>query len=155
MQSKSPASRKLRVGVVGATGKMGRQICEAILDDAELELVAAVARKPVSSAIGDLVGRAGGPAISTSLDELTSADARVAVDFTHAECVMRHARWYAKNGLNAVIGTTGLTHEDVEELRALASASSTHIIAAPNLSLTGVLMLHAAKIAAQHLDEVE
>jgi dihydrodipicolinate reductase len=86
----------------------------AILDDAELELVAAVARKPLSGTIGDLVGRGRGPAISTRLDALASADARVAVDFTHAECVMGNARWYARNSLNAVIGTTGLTGENIE-----------------------------------------
>src|SRR5690242_8236793 len=104
---------------------MGRVLCAAILDDPDLELVAAVGRTNAGTPIEKVIGRGGGgPPIQTDLAALAEAGADVAVDFTHPDVVMRNARWYAAQQLHAVIGTTGVSPADLEELRGLLGGSN-------------------------------
>lgn len=146
----------IRVGVVGATGKMGRIVCGAVMDDPELELVAAIGRRGAGSAIGALIGRAErSPLVSDRRETLLDAKTEVAVDFTHPDVVMPNARWYAAHRIATVIGTSGLGAADVEELRELAAPKQWNVMVGPDFSLGGAVMLHLAKIAAQHFPEFE
>src|SRR2546430_2071605 len=114
---------------------MGRVVCAAIVDDPELELVAAVGRRNAGKPVGEVIARADVDVpLSDRLDALTEARASVAVDFTHPDVVMTNARWYASHHLHAVIGTTGLTPRDVDEVRQLASQNGTHFVVAPDFS---------------------
>ena len=99
----------MRVGVFGAGGRMGREVCRAVADDPELELVAAVdpawpgstcARSPASTR----------PASRWRATSRTSSapGAEVAVDFTVADAAVEHMRWCAAHGVHAVVGTTGI-----------------------------------------------
>jgi 4-hydroxy-tetrahydrodipicolinate reductase len=145
-----------RVGVVGATGRMGRLVCAAVVDDPELKLVAAVARSKVGSPVEEIIGRRDvGVAICDGLDALVDAGVEVAVDFTNPSVGMQHARWYLSQGLHAVMGTTGFSPADLDELEKLAQDGVGNIFVSPDFSPTGVVLLHIAKIAARWMDEVE
>ena len=101
----------IRVGVLGAAGRMGREICRAVAAADDLELVAAV--DPNNAGL-----EAEGLLVSATVEHL--ADVDVAVDFTLPSTVMPNVRWCLRNGVHAVVGTTGLTPADLEELRAAA-----------------------------------
>jgi 4-hydroxy-tetrahydrodipicolinate reductase len=156
MTDDAPAGGRIRVGVTGATGKMGRVLCAAVMDDPQLELVAAVGRSRLGTPLGKVIGRGDeGPPIRSDLQALVEAGAEVAVDFTHPEAVMGNARWYLEHRLHAVIGTTGLSPADIEELRAHAEGGAANMVISPDFSPAGVIYLHIGKIAARLLDEVE
>ncbi|HWH34502.1 MAG TPA: 4-hydroxy-tetrahydrodipicolinate reductase [Acidimicrobiales bacterium] len=145
--------RLARVGVFGAVGRMGRTVCEAVHGDAELELVAAVDPlhagldlRPVTGVDVDLPVLPAPEAIGTgSID--------VAVDFTAADPARANLRWCAANGVHAVVGTTGLSSDDLDELGAVFTASN--CLVAPNFAIGAVLMMHLAELAAPWFSSVE
>jgi 4-hydroxy-tetrahydrodipicolinate reductase len=136
----------IRVGVLGAAGRMGREICRAVAAADDLELVAAV--DPNNAGL-----EAEGLLVSATVEHL--ADVDVAVDFTLPSTVMPNVRWCLRNGVHAVVGTTGLTPADLEELRAAATASTANCFVAPNFALGAVLLLRFAAEAARYFDAAE
>jgi 4-hydroxy-tetrahydrodipicolinate reductase len=126
-----------RVGVVGASGRMGSQACRAIEEAPDLELVAAVGR-------GD------------PLERLVEAGAQVAVELTRPDAVMGNLRWCVEHGLHAVVGTSGLTPERLDEVRRwLEPSPAVGIVVVPNFSLGAVLMMRFAEQAARFYESVE
>ncbi len=136
----------IRVGVLGAAGRMGREICRAVAAADDLELVAAV--DPNNAGL-----EAEGLLVSATVEHL--ADVDVAVDFTLPSTVMPNVRWCLRNGVHAVVGTTGLTPADLEELRAAATANTANCFVAPNFALGAVLLLRFAAEAARYFDAAE
>jgi 4-hydroxy-tetrahydrodipicolinate reductase len=134
---------KLRVAVLGAAGRMGSTVCAAVNAADDLELVAAV--DP-----GHPRGRvAGGVPVSASADAVLEAGAGAVVDFTVPGAAMGNLRWAAKNGLHAVVGTTGLGPADFDELgRLYPPAGPAGCIVAANFALGAVLMMRFAEMAA-------
>ena len=115
----------IRVGVFGAGGRMGAEVCRTVVDDAELELVTAV--DPLKAGI-DLRQATGIDGVSLQLaagpEALAASGATVAVDFTHHSAAMDNLRWCAANGVHAVVGTTGFSSVDLDELRSLFITSN-------------------------------
>jgi 4-hydroxy-tetrahydrodipicolinate reductase len=125
----------IRVGVLGARGKVGQEICGAIAADPAMELVAAVD-------LGD--------------DLAALLTAQVVVDFTHPDVVMEHIRWLVSHGVHAVVGTTGFDDERFAEVRSwLAVAPSVGVLIAPNFSIGAILMARFAAQAAPYFQSVE
>jgi 4-hydroxy-tetrahydrodipicolinate reductase len=136
----------IRVGVLGAAGKMGREVRRAVASADDLELVAAIDPDHGGEA-------AEGVQIASTIDAL--ADADVAVDFTHPSVVMANIRWCLEHGVHAVVGTTGLTTENLDEVRSLADSSDPNCVVAPNFALGAVLLLRFAAEAARFFDAAE
>ncbi|HVE98699.1 MAG TPA: 4-hydroxy-tetrahydrodipicolinate reductase [Mycobacteriales bacterium] len=125
----------ITVGVLGARGRMGTEVCRAVTRADDLELVASVDA-------GD------------ALAALSSAD--VVVDFTHPDVVMDNLRWCIADGRHCVVGTTGFTAERLDEVRRwLADAPSVGCVVAPNFGLGAVLMMRFAAQAAPYFESVE
>ena len=143
-----------RVGVIGACGRMGRMVCRAVADDPDLTLVAAVDRSHVGEPIGSLIGV---PKleirVSDELHEVLTADAEVAVDFTHIDAARENLLYLAENGIHAVVGTTGFSDEDYTEVEALFTKSNCLI--APNFAIGAVLMMRFAAECAKLFDSAE
>jgi 4-hydroxy-tetrahydrodipicolinate reductase len=139
-----------KVGVVGAGGRMGQQVCRAVSEAADLELVAAVDPGHVGS-------DACGLTIVGEVNALSDLGAEVVVDFTIAEAVRHNVTHYALQGIHAVIGTSGLSEADVTEIATHFSGSGTgaNVVIVPNFAIGAVLLLHLARIAAPHMDGVE
>jgi 4-hydroxy-tetrahydrodipicolinate reductase len=86
---------------------------------------------------------------------LSSCRPDVVVDFTIAKATMPAVRQAAEHGVNMVIGTTGLTADDIGEIERLATANKIGVAVAPNFALGAVLMMHLAKIAGKFFDYAE
>ena len=146
----------IKVVVAGAAGKMGKEVCKAVLDDPETELFGATDVEENGQDVGELLGRApNGIQISDLSTVLSGEKADVLVDFTQADAVMENARIAAQNGVHLVIGTTGLSEDDKAEIRALCSENNVHAIIAPNFAIGAVLMMKFAEMAARYMNRAE
>jgi len=128
---------KLKVGVLGARGKVGAEICKAVDAAEDLELVAQIDA-------GD------------DIDELVTSGAQVIVDFTHPDVVMDSLEFCIDHGIHAVVGTTGFDEARLGQLETwLANSPQTGVLIAPNFSIGAILMMKFASIAAPFYDSVE
>lgn len=134
----------IRVGVFGAAGRMGSEVCRAVAADPDLELVAAVDRSPGATLPGRVVAE-------DTAENMAAAD--VAVDFTIAASARANARWCAHHGVHAVIGTSGLTADDLADLSPLFTTSN--CLVAPNFAIGAVVMMHLAELAAPFFETAE
>lgn len=136
----------IRVGVVGAGGRMGTSVCQAVAADPALELVAAVD----PHAVGQVRN---GIEIHGELRALADAHAEVVVDFTVAAASRNTVPWLAMHGIHAVVGTTGLNEDDLAAFRTAFSGSN--CIVASNYAISAVLMMRFAELAAPYFDTAE
>jgi 4-hydroxy-tetrahydrodipicolinate reductase len=137
---------QIKVGVVGAGGRMGRAVCTAVTLDPDLELVAAVAPRLAGESHHGLT-------ITGDLRSLADAGCDVVVDFTNADAARVTVPWLAMHGVHAVVGTTGLTDADVEAFRSEFSGSNCIIVA--NFAISAVLMMRFAELAAPYFESAE
>ena len=125
----------IKVGVLGAKGRMGQQVCATVEETSDTELAARVDQ-------GD------------SLDALAGCD--VVVDFTHVGVVMDNLRWCVSHGLNVVVGTSGFGEERLGDVRDWAAKEpSVRVLIAPNFSIGAVLMMRFAAQAARFFESAE
>lgn len=148
----------IRVGVIGAAGRMGTMVCRAVADADDFALVAAIDRSKLGENIGKMIGhpRIDVP-ISDELDRLLEADTSVAIDFTHPDVVMENVRWCVSHAVHAVVGTSGISQENLQEIDKLLSdeGHESNVIVVPNFALGAVLMQRFAAEAARYLPAVE
>ncbi|GAH70386.1 unnamed protein product, partial [marine sediment metagenome] len=147
--------KPIRVVVQGALGRVGREVINALCQEPETEVVGAVELQ-VSEDCLPLPDGSGTVPFSSNLDHiLTSCQPDVLVDFTTAKATMPAVRTATKQGVNLVIGTTGLTADELSEMERLSKAHQVGIVVAPNFAVGAVLMMHLAKVAAKYLDFAE
>jgi 4-hydroxy-tetrahydrodipicolinate reductase len=140
----------VRVGVLGATGRMGLAVCEALLRAPDLELAAVVARTSgVGRPLRDLVP--GAPEellVGEDLSEFLAAEAEVVVDFSRPEATAAATEGLLPEGVHLVSGTTGLPGRLMDDLADLAGkAEHGNAVWAPNFALGAVLAMHFAAVA--------
>ena len=147
----------IRVGVMGACGRMGREICRTVVDDPELELVAAFDREYQGMEIGALIGRdVKGVLVETDLTKLLdTVQPDVMIDFTVADAMRVNVPQVLKKGIAVVTGTTGLSAEERSEMGKLAEANNTSMFHAANYAIGAVLMMKFAAEAAKYMPHVE
>jgi 4-hydroxy-tetrahydrodipicolinate reductase len=135
---------------------MGSTVCQAVAGDPELELVAAV--DPSHSGL-DVRQVTGAPVehlqIAPDPSAFKDTLAEVAVDFTEASAAMENMRWCAEHNVHAVVGTSGLSEANVDEVRSLFDVSRANCIIAPNFALGAVLLVRMAEIASPYFDTAE
>jgi 4-hydroxy-tetrahydrodipicolinate reductase len=148
----------IRVGVIGACGRMGLMVSRAVAEADDLSLVAAIDRSKVGENVGALIGhpRMAVP-ISDELDRLLEAEVEVAVDFTHPDVVMDNVRWCVNHAIHLVVGTTGITQEDLKEIEDSIGeeGAESNVVVASNFALGAVLMLRFAAQAVRFFPAVE
>jgi 4-hydroxy-tetrahydrodipicolinate reductase len=132
----------IRVCVAGATGWTGSAVAQAVQEADDLEFVAGVARSDSGL-------------FSTVAEALDAAPADVLVDYTHAEAVKGNVLAAVARGVGVVVGSSGLTAADYDEIDANAHEQRVGVIAAGNFSLSAALVLRFATEAARHLDSWE
>jgi len=126
----------IKVGVLGARGRMGSEVVKAVNEATDLELVA-------SLDLGD------------SLDALVANGAQVVVDFTTPDSVMANLEFLIGNNINAVIGTTGFDDSRIAKIKSLLSSSKSGVLIAPNFAIGAVLMMEFATKAAKYFESAE
>ena len=146
----------IRVVVHGASGKMGQEIIKALCREPEIEVVGAVEQEVSDEFYLPLPDGCNAIPFSSNLEYiLTSCQPEVLVDFTIAQATMPAVRLATKQKVNLVIGTTGLTADELDEIDRLSKAHRVGAVVAPNFALGAVLMIHLAKMAAKYLDHAE
>ncbi len=124
-----------KVGVLGARGRMGREVVRTITEAPDLEVVAEVDQ-------GD------------ALDALTGCD--VVVDFTHPGVVMSNLHWCVLHDLDVVVGTSGFGEDRLDEVRGwLAERPDVRLLVVPNFSVGAILMMRFAAQAARFFPSAE
>lgn len=145
----------IRVVVQGASGNMGRQVISAVCREPGMQVVGAIELKPAGSQL-QLPDDAGSVPISADAASLLeSCQPDVLVDFSIARATMPTVRTAIERGVRPVIGTSGLSTEDIAEIDRLALAGNIGAVVAPNFALGAVLMIHMAEIAARYMDNAE
>ena len=147
--------KSIKVAVQGALGRMGREVIKALCNEPGLQVVGAVELQSAEDYL-DLPNGSGKVPFSSDLGYiLTKCRPDVLVDFTIAQAAMTAVRIATKERVNLVIGTTGLTADDIDEIEQLTRAHQVGAVVAPNFALGAVLMIHLAKLAAKYFDYAE
>ncbi|HCV35976.1 MAG: 4-hydroxy-tetrahydrodipicolinate reductase [Acidimicrobiales bacterium] len=136
----------IRVGVIGAGGRMGAAVCEAVAGADDMALVVAVA----PSAVGEALN---GVTVEKEIGGMVDADIDVAVDFSTADASRQNLPVLASAGVHAVVGTSGLTDDDLLELQSVFTASNCLVVS--NFAIGAVLMQRFAEIAAPWFETAE
>lgn len=145
----------IKVVVVGALGRMGKEVVGAVCGDRQLDMAGAVDRKAVEEYLS-LPGGLGLIPITKELEPmLLRVKPQVIVDFTHPESVMENVRIALRHGVVPVVGTTGLNQQNLREIEALCEANDTGAFVAPNFAVGANLMMHFARIAAKYFPSAE
>jgi 4-hydroxy-tetrahydrodipicolinate reductase len=127
----------IKVGILGARGRMGAEVVKAVEESSDCQLVAALD-------LGD------------SLDQLISSGAHVVVDFTTPDSVMANLDFLITHNIHAVVGTTGFDDARMAKLKSLSSAHpEVGILIAPNFAIGAVLMMEFATKAAKYFESAE
>jgi 4-hydroxy-tetrahydrodipicolinate reductase len=127
----------VRVGVLGAQGRMGAEVCRAVEAADDMDLVARVD-------VGD------------ALTDLVDAGAEVVVDFTHPDVVLDNLRFCVEHDIRVVVGTSGFTPAKLDTVREWLSAKpSLGVLVVPNFALGAVLSMKFAQLAARYYPSAE
>lgn len=140
----------IRVGVIGATGRVGAEVCRAVHADEDMELGAGISRSKAGEKASEVLGlQASDLVLAEDLDSFLEAGVEVAVDFTNAEFAPEHVEWAIEHGVHVVVGTTGFELDDAWR------EAPVGVLVAPNFAIGAALMQRFAAQAARHLPAVE
>jgi 4-hydroxy-tetrahydrodipicolinate reductase len=146
----------VRVGVIGAAGRMGQEVCRAVLGAPDMELACAVDVRMAGIDLRQVVGvDVNALQVSSHIEELAERGVDVAVDFTDAATARATLSWCAANGVHAVVGTSGLGPEDREKAAAEFAESSANALIAANFAIGAVLLMRFCELAAPFMEGVE
>jgi 4-hydroxy-tetrahydrodipicolinate reductase len=147
----------IRICLAGVTGWVGRGLAPAIAHADDLELVSAVSRGAAGRRLLEVIEGEKLPSIrvSGSVTEALAAPCDVLIDFTSPEAVRGHVLEAVRRGVQAVVGTSGLTEADFTVIDAAARENGIGVLAAGNFALTAVLLQRFAEMAARHVPSWE
>lgn len=140
----------IKVAVVGACGKMGREVIKMVNSEPDFRLVCAIDKLNTGENISK------GIHIESDLKSaLKVHEIDVIVDFTQPSTIFENIKIYMEENIKAVIGTTGLSTLEIEEIQRLSKEKNTGIIIAPNFSIGAVLMMKFAAAASKYFSNAE
>ncbi len=143
----------IKVGVFGAAGRMGSTVCQAVLADPDLELVAAVDPHHAGLDLRHAVQVESDLHLAPAAEALVEAGTEVVVDFTVVDAARENLAFAAEHGIHAVVGTSGFTPADLDALR--ADFTRSNCLVAPNFAIGAVLMMRFAELAAPWFETAE
>ncbi len=152
--------KDIKVLVCGATGKMGQAVVRAVDATPGFKLVAAVDRSDNPNLGKDIGSVCGIEETRIKLtgglkETISKSEPDVMVDFTMPEIVCANAEIGLKAGVRVVIGTTGMTKDDINELSKLSKQNATGVVIAPNFAIGAILMMRFAKDASKYFAHAE
>lgn len=148
--------KKLRICVAGATGWAGSALARGIFTAEDMELVASISRSHAGKSLGEAIGL---EELTTpvfgSADEALKTRPDVFVEYTKPDAAKSHILSALKHGAHVVVGTSGLSNEDYEEIDGLAKEVSRGVLAVGNFALTVVLLQKFAEMASKYIPHWE
>ena len=146
----------IRICVAGATGWAGSALCKGILEAPDLELVAATSRSHAGKMLGDVLDMPGrNVPIFGSAAEALETRPDVFVEYTKPEVARSHILSALEGGAHVVVGTSGLSDADYQEIAEAAQTARRGVLAVGNFALTAVLLQKFAEIAAKYIPHWE
>lgn len=147
----------LRVAVAGAAGKVGREVVAAILRQPDLQLVGGIGRRSAGQDIGEVAGagRIGIPIDRDIRQLLQRTPVDVLVDFTEAQAALAHAFACVDAGVHLVVGTTGMSRAELEDLETRCRQRGVGAVVSPNFAIGALLMMRLAAIVAPYMPRCE
>ncbi len=147
----------IRVAVAGASGKVGREVVAAVLEHADLQLVGGLGRHSAGRDLGEVAGvRPLGVPVDRDVRRLLArTPVDVLVDFTEAQAAVEHAFAAVDGGVHLVIGTTGISRAEVEDLDRRCRRRGTGAVVSPNFAVGALLMMRIAALVAAHMPRCE
>lgn len=147
---------KIKVCVAGATGWAGSELCKGIFSQVDMELVASISRSHAGKTLGEAIGMEGlDTPIFASVEDALKTSPDVFVEYTKPDMAKIHVLSALQSGAHVVIGTSGLSNEDYEEINTAAQEVNRGVLAAGNFALTVVLLQKFAEIAAKYIPHWE
>lgn len=148
---------RIRIVVAGAAGRMGRAAIRAVSREADMVLVAALGR---TNSVGHDAGQVAGAgpldvSLTASMEDALRAGVDVLVDFAPGAAAVEHARAAIPAGISPVIGGTGLTTQQINDLAGLCEARRIGAVVAPNFAIGAVLMMEFSAQAARYFPHAE
>ncbi len=146
----------LSVCLAGATGWAGGALARSIAKTDDLKLVAGVSRRHAGQRLGAILGAPNLEiALCGSVEEALATPCDIFVEYTRPEVAKSHVSSAIRRGAHVVIGTSGLSDHDLEELDALALEHRVGVLAVGNFSITTVVLTKCAELAAKYLPQWE
>jgi 4-hydroxy-tetrahydrodipicolinate reductase len=147
---------QVKVCVAGATGWAGSELSKGIFTADDMELVAAISRSQAGKTLGEVIGVKGLAApIVGSVEEALKSKPDVLVEYTKPDAAKHHVLSALKSGASVVIGTSGLSNEDYEEIDRVAQEVNRGVLAVGNFAITVVLLQKFAEMAAKYIPNWE
>lgn len=147
---------KIRVCLAGVTGWAGAALARAIVQTKDIELVAGVSRQNAGRRLGEVLGISNlNTLVSGSVDEALKTACDVFVEYTRPEIAKVNVSAAIRHGAHVVIGTSGLSDQDLAELDRLAAQHHVGVLAVGNFSLATVVLTKCAELAAKYLSQWE
>ncbi len=148
---------KIKVVIAGPRGRMGREAVKLVNETEHFELLAAVDHKYDGMKLSDIEGFSNiDVPIFTDLEKcLQMVKADVLIDLTTPEVGMVHTKTALQYNVRPVVGTTGFSKADLEELESICREKELGCIIAPNFAIGAVLMMKFSQMAAKYLEDVE
>lgn len=148
---------KSRVCVIGCVGKMGQVVSRFIMSHQHYQLVAGVDVTRDGDDFGSMIGAGhlGIPVRTNLQSTLAEAEVDLAIDFTTPDAVVSNVAQCLQANVPVLVGTTGISQEDLQKLRLLADKVNTAVLIVPNFAVGALLMMEFAQKAARYLPNVE
>ncbi|MBI2705110.1 MAG: 4-hydroxy-tetrahydrodipicolinate reductase [Actinobacteria bacterium] len=143
----------LKVAVFGAGGRMGSTVCQAVADDPDLDLVAAVDPFHAGLDLRQVTGVDLPIQLISEAEALEGLGVDVVVDFTQLGAARGNLLWLADHAIHAVVGTTGFSEDDLAAFR--EAFTNSNCVIAPNFAIGAVLMMRFAELAAPYFEAAE
>jgi len=144
-----------RVVLAGATGWAGSALARALVRESDLKLVAGVARRAAGKTLGAALQIESDCPIFATTEEALAVGCDVFVEFTKPVSAKQNVLSALAAGAHVVIGTSGLTDDDLAQIDHVARERKRGVLAAGNFALTAVLAMRFSEIAARYLDHFE
>ena len=150
-------NKKITVAVAGAKGRMGQEVVKMLQADPTLTFVVGIDPKIAGQDVGEVIGGKplGVPMMNSLEEALRTYKPDVLVDFTTPHHVYDNIRTALAHGVRPVVGTTGLSPDQLAELTELSTQSKTGVIIAPNFAIGAILCMKFASMAAKYMPHVE
>ncbi|MBE3598122.1 MAG: 4-hydroxy-tetrahydrodipicolinate reductase [Limnochordaceae bacterium] len=147
----------VKVAVAGASGKVGREVVAAVVQHPDMQLVGALGRRSAGRDAGELAGIGQvGVLIERDVRRLLErASIDVLVDFTEAQAALEHAFTCIDAGIHLVVGTTGISRSELEDLDARCRQRGVGAVVSPNFAIGALLMMRLATLVAPYMPRCE
>jgi 4-hydroxy-tetrahydrodipicolinate reductase len=146
----------IRVCIAGATGWAGSALSKTLASSDDIELVAAISRSHSGKVLGEVIGVKGlTTPIYGAAEEALVTHPDVFVEYTKPDVAKSHVLTALKGGAHVVIGTSGLSNAEYEEIDLLARKMNRGVLAVGNFALTVVLLQKFAEMAAKYIPHWE